>query len=286
MNSKIIVNSDLASFLETVDIELSGHCNARCIFCPRDKMIREKAILTEETFRRLLLGIAEIRPTGPRAFYLTGLGEPLLNRNIFDFAGSIRRHFPGTHIAVTSNGALLDLELCEAILGSEINSFQCSVPTIDEVSYEAVMGHKNFQSVIHWMTYLAEKKKAAGIEISVTMVRTTQTDSEVSSYRDFWEHRSVHVSERKVHNRGGFLEGAEPQETAIQRVGCGLFNSRLFVAGNGDLLACCHDLDGQSKLGTIGTDTLYSVLSSKKDMISRKKLFPMCFKCNDSCGQY
>jgi MoaA/NifB/PqqE/SkfB family radical SAM enzyme len=285
MNETSPSTTDLSTRLDTIDIELSGYCNANCIFCPRDKMTREKANLKEEFFDQLLREVSLLRPMGPRAFYLTGLGEPLYNKNIVNFAGSIRRIFPGTQIAVTSNATLLTLELCEAILGSEINSFQCSIPTINESEYETIMGNRHFQSVVHWMTYLAERKKSAGLEVSVTIVRTTQTDQEVQEYRNFWERRSVCVSERKVHNRGGFLDSGDSLEIK-NRFGCALFNARLFVAGNGDILACCHDLDGLSCLGTIGVQFLSAMLSAKTEMVRKQQLFPMCAKCNDSCGQY
>lgn len=279
-------NTDGTKLLDSIDIELSGYCNASCVFCPRDKISRTIAILGKDVFVKLLQEISSIRPNGPQVIYLTGLGEPLHNKNIFSFVDDIRKFFPSTRIAITSNGTLLTKETCDAILASNINSFQCSIQSIHKDQYEAVMGIQCLESVIRWMTYLAERRKEFDLDVSVSIVRTTQTTQEVEEYRHFWRGIGVSVCERKVHNRGGFLDRGESHEATTNRSGCGLFNSRLFVAGNGDILACCHDLDGQSRLGTIGMDSLLPILVKKLKMAEEKKLFPMCAKCNDSCGQY
>jgi sulfatase maturation enzyme AslB (radical SAM superfamily) len=137
----------------------------------------------------------------------------------------------------------------------------------------------NFETVIKWLTYLAERRNETGLQITTTFVKTTQSEEDIEAYYQYWERLGVVVGINELHSRGGFLVGVGSEKRT--RMSCSIFNSRLFVAGNGDILACCNDLDGQSKLGTIGIDSLGSILGKKMTMIADEKLFPMCKMCND-----
>jgi len=272
---------DFEPMLYTIDLELSGHCNAHCVFCPRDKMSREKSYLSKEKFEILLQEVSAIRPDGPKGILFCGFGEPLLNKYLFEFADRINDVLPDALVVVVSNASALNKETCDAILSGNIFTFSCSMYSIDKEQYDANMRGLNFESVMHWMTYLAERKMETGLQISVTYVRNTQTDLEIEEYFQFWKSLSVQVGELKQHNRGGFLD-CSGSLIKRGRKRCSIFNTRLFVAANGDVLACCQDLDGQSRLGTIGIDSLHSILAKKMIMIENEQLFPMCAKCNDA----
>ena len=152
--------------------------------------------------------------------------------------------------------------------------------SIHKEQYEAVMSGARFEPVMHWMKYLAEKKCETGLQLTVTFVRTTQTDEEVREYSDFWNNLGVSVGECLQHSRGGFLsEAGAAGDRKVRR--CHLFETRLFVAANGDVLACCQDLNGQSKLGTIGVDPLSVILARKQAKIKTGVMYPMCASCTD-----
>lgn len=282
MDSKWI-NPDFKSMLYTIDLELSGHCNASCVFCPREKMSREKSLLSKDTFEILLQEVSVIRPEGPKGILFCGFGEPLLNKSLCQFADRINDVLPDTLVVVVSNASALDKETCDAILASNIFTFSCSMYSTNKEKYEASMRGLDFESVMHWMTYLAERHMETGLQISLTYLKDTQTEREIEEYCQYWKQLGVQVGEIMLHNRGGFLDTPGDFKKR-QRKRCSLFNTRLFVAGNGDVLACCQDLDGQSKLGTIGKDSLHSILVKKKAMIEKEQLFPMCAKCNDAAA--
>lgn len=271
----------IASMLDEIDIELSGNCNANCVFCPRTKITREKTTMSPDVFKKLIRDISLVYPDGPRVIYFCGIGEPLLNKNLCDFADTISNVFPDTLIVVVSNGSLLDKSTCDAIAAGGVFAFSCSMQSIQKDSYEAVMRGPSFDSVMHWIKYLAEKQYETGIKVTVTYVRTTQTDKELEEYYQFWKKLGIQVGELRLHNRGGFLENVGSGEKR-ERTRCSLFNRRLFVAANGDVLSCCQDLDGQSRLGTIGIDPLPLILERKMDRIMNGRLYPMCAKCTDA----
>jgi MoaA/NifB/PqqE/SkfB family radical SAM enzyme len=275
-----VIPLSLDSMLDTVDIELSGFCNANCRFCPREKMTREKTLMSPGCFETLLRELSEIHPDGPGQIYFCGLGEPLLNRNLCSFSDIANEVFPDSLVIVVSNGIALNRELCDAMLTSGIYAFSCSMQSIHREKYEAATGGGQYDAVMYWMRYLAEKRWETGLQVTVTYVRTTQTDEELSEYYAYWNSLGIKVGENRLHSRGGNLyrEG-RPQGRMVRR--CSLFETRLFVAANGDVLACCQDLDGASRLGTIGAEPLSTILQRKKSRIAEGILYPMCAGCDD-----
>src|SRR6185369_5010975 len=116
MNHTIQTHPDFVSMLESIDLEVSGYCNAECTFCPRDKMTREKALLSETIFDTLLAEVAAITPDGPDTIYFCGLGESLLNKNVCIYADRVNDVLPDTFVVLVSNGSALNKETCDAIL--------------------------------------------------------------------------------------------------------------------------------------------------------------------------
>ena len=62
---------------------------------------------------------------------------------------------------------------------------------------------------------------------------------------------------------------------------CDIFADTLFVAWNGQVLACCHDLEGKGRVGDLVTENLGDVLDRKRRVIRQGLWFPMCENCND-----
>ena len=64
-----------------VRYEVTDHCNATCIMCPRDKHehAREHGIMDQAKYER---SIDEVVALGARKVVLTGFGEPLLDKKL------------------------------------------------------------------------------------------------------------------------------------------------------------------------------------------------------------
>ena len=64
-----------------VRYEVTDHCNAKCIMCPRDEheLGREHGIMDQEKYER---SINEITQLGAKKVVLTGFGEPMLDKKL------------------------------------------------------------------------------------------------------------------------------------------------------------------------------------------------------------
>ncbi len=276
------LNHDFSMMLHAIDIELSGVCNARCTFCPRDKMSREQVIMSPATFSTILEGISLIRPSGPKVMYFCGLGEPLLNPYIFQFAERLSQAFPLTHLVITTNGSALNKIVCDKLLAANVHTLSCSFQSLDSTIHESTMQGVNHSNILYWLNYLAENARKNDLKLSISYVQSGQDVSESLKLREYWTTRGVRVFENILHNRGGTLD--DNRGVPKERQQCLLFNSRVFIAANGDLLACCNDLDASTSIGNISLNSLKEILARKWRIIESHKLFSVCRYCNDRAG--
>lgn len=62
---------------------------------------------------------------------------------------------------------------------------------------------------------------------------------------------------------------------------CGLFNARSFVSWDGNLLACCHDVHGDTVIGSLFSDSLDALITRKLTIIAEQRFFPICMSCDE-----
>lgn len=86
-----------------IQIEVTTHCQLRCVFCPHTILVKEwnRAHLSWEAFSSLL---PFVRHT--KLIHLQGWGEPLLHPRLWDMAAAIKEK--RGRVSVTTNAVLLD----------------------------------------------------------------------------------------------------------------------------------------------------------------------------------
>ena len=93
-------------------VETTAKCNLYCPMCPRETHKQPKEDMTDEIFERLVKDSAH---TGEHMM-LIGLGEPFMDRKIFDRIEYCERH--GIATLLSTNGTLLDEKAAAKLLDS------------------------------------------------------------------------------------------------------------------------------------------------------------------------
>lgn len=106
-------------------VEVSSRCNLRCVYCPSrnlDKPVdeggsgREKVDISDEHYDRALEWAQYFEQRGTQGeFALTGIGEGLLHPHFVDLVRRAREALPSNPITFSTNGLLLDDEICQAL---------------------------------------------------------------------------------------------------------------------------------------------------------------------------
>jgi MoaA/NifB/PqqE/SkfB family radical SAM enzyme len=283
------------------DVELSGRCNTVCTFCPRDEMKRGEQFMSAETFehffakfkryaealagREAYLPHEQVRfridlaEQSPVRVILCGMGESLMNPHCPEWIGRIRRDV-GVRVTVVTNGLLLKESLLEKLIAAQVTVLLVSVPGIDRATYSRYIP-LDFDRVISNIER-AHTRLPGRVQINVTIPDdATFTAEQVLA---FWGAKGIPVSSiNHCHNRGGHLHdlGLTGRYGASASHFCGIIARHNFIAWDGRVLSCCHDLHAENVLGHVAEDDFLEIALRKTAIVARGPDYRICADCND-----
>lgn len=268
--------------MPAVEIEATNHCNTHCLHCPRKAITRPHGTMSWDVFQAVTDKIMSYQEAfGFDTVSFSGMGEPTLNPLLPRFVSYLSDKFI-TYMTTCASTLSHDKiqELIDAGLGNIIVSFSGH----NAETYELMSGGLSFEktiSVIQDLVRLGDKKTRVLANVSVTL----QTQPHLFAIKNLLNNFGVQeIFFSQCHNRGGFLRDNSICETPLPPVGaerCDIFADTLFVAWSGEVLACCHDLRGEGRLGNLVTDGLGLILETKQQIVREGVQFPMCKDCND-----
>ena len=268
--------------LISVDVELSSICKNRCLMCPRDAITRRHGLMSEETFSSLLDFLKDSRCL----LTFSGMGDPLENPSLPRFIrmASDAGHETGVVVHPASLAAAGGME---RLLEYAPHSITVSFPSIRPKIFQRLCPVIPMESALKQVLMLKKMAaKTVGIRVSGIVTRLNMDEEE--KYRKFWKKKGIPSWITRCHSRGGSLKRTEllpdSGRRGIEHGLCSLFFFHTFITWNGDVLACCHDLEGNTALGTIRElETFQNLLTLKKRMAQRHPCphFRLCSRCDE-----
>ena len=149
----ILGRKKIVSLPRHVQLEPTNLCNQRCIFCPRNThMDAALGVMTFENFKKVYKQIPNIGD-----LQLNGLGEPLLNKEIFKMIQYANDK--GSNVTLTSNCELMTEEKAEKLVKSGLNLLKISMDTIDPEVYSKIRKGNLDKALAGIKRVVAAKKK-------------------------------------------------------------------------------------------------------------------------------
>lgn len=104
-----------------LEIETNSVCNRKCSFCPNYYYKREKGLMDERLFKKIIMELAEIKFNGKIAphFY----GEPLLDKRLSRLMRFAKEKLPRCRIQINTNGDLLTKEKFDLLVNNGVDKF-------------------------------------------------------------------------------------------------------------------------------------------------------------------
>ena len=163
-------------------VETTAKCNLYCPMCPRETHKQPKADMADEIFERL------VRESGESAEHmmLIGLGEPFMDRKIFDRIEYCERHNIST--LLSTNGTFFDEKTCARLLDTPLEHITLSFDGATKESFEYYRKGANFEKVRDNFVRFARMKQERGakVQVVVQMVRMERNAGEVDDFVRFW----------------------------------------------------------------------------------------------------
>lgn len=268
----------LLSGVPRFDVEVSLKCNINCQMCPREKITRPRCIMSQ----RVMDVLADWLPEKESEIFFCGLGEPLLNRNIYGLITALQ--MGGRRVGITSNGLLLTPGTANRLIDAGLDFVHVSLPSLNKERYQRMMKGSSFETVLTHLKYLAAIKPHS-LSVDLVFVEQSENAADLPAVNALAKEMGFGFQHNVLHSRAGHLRtgrgvGGESLAPGGYR-GCAIFARNHFITCEGDILACCHDLEGKTVLGNIENISFPDLLEIKKSRIQNHRWFEICSRCND-----
>ncbi len=241
-------------------VETTAKCNLYCPMCPRETHPQPKEDMTDEIFTRL------VEESGKSAEHmmLIGLGEPFLDRGIFDRIEYCHRHRIST--LLSTNGTLLDEKAADRLLDTPLEHITLSFDGATRESFEYYRKGARFEKVRDNFVQFARMKKDRGskVQVVVQMVRMDRNAGEVDDFVRFWSEVPGVDQVRIKEDETNLLQPEAGHSGEDWKHPCHyLWRGPMYVKHNGDAYPCCQSymLDG-APVGNIGRESLEDIWNS------------------------
>lgn len=273
---------------QEVRYEVTDHCNAECVMCPRDvhKFGRSHGVMDLEKYKK---SVDEVILLGCKQVVLTGFGEPLIDKTLEDKVQYAKSR--GLRTYIISNASLLTRDRALGLIGAGLDELRVSFYGMRKETYERVMVGLDFDVTMGNLLRLLGLRQKMGsklprLEINWLVLPENESDTDV--FREFWEPRADAIEMWKPHNFGDGRSYRQRYEEVAAKNTCGRpENGPLQIQWNGEVIPCCYDYNNQIILGNAFLQPVLEILNGEKYRLLRLaheekkfKLFPYCDQCD------
>lgn len=141
----------------TIDVEPTIRCNLSCVMCQRTYWDRQAPDMSFDQFVR-------VYDAFPKLDYIKiqGVGEPLLNPELFDMIGYAHKH--GSHVTTYTNGSLLHLhDNAYRLVRSGIDVVRISIDGGSKQTYESIRTNSNFEQLVSNLTLISKLRQGTSV---------------------------------------------------------------------------------------------------------------------------
>ncbi len=263
-----------------VRYEVTDHCNAHCIMCPREKHTREHGTMDQDKYES---SINEIVHLGAKRVVLTGFGEPMLDKGLEDKIAYAKGK--GLKTYIITNGSAITERRAYLLLQAGLDEMRVSFYGMGVDTYNAVMKGLDYSRTIEsLMTFLSVRDTLkVKTKIHLSYLVMPENEKDVQAFIDFWEPKVDAIEVWKPHN---WVDGKDYRQREGLKTTCGRpENGPLQIQWNGDVVPCCYDYNNNIVLGNAFKEPVMGILNGEKYETLREqhrnKLFPdYCAQCD------
>jgi len=273
---------------ESVDIESSSFCNAKCIMCTHPLMTRKKGNMSWELFEKV---VREAVQWGVPRLYLSGFGEAFIDKTLPDKI-RLGKDLGAPWVGVLTNGSLLTEAGVARVLASGLDQLSISMDGFSPEIFNRIRVGLDFDEVVAGVNRLLDKRQDRRPEIQIQVVLLPENIHEKAKAKEMWKGRVDSLVFRQAQNWGGGTAveptGYTPHTVENNKlVPCRYLWTQLNVRHNGDVVLCCIDWDSEKVLGNVKEQTLREIWSGpaleaarKLHREGRSTEEPLCKNCS------
>lgn len=256
----------------SVDVELTNCCAESCSMCPRSGLTRPQGYMSRQVFAKVLSALVRF---GSRLTF-SGFGNPTLHPFWGECIDAARA--AGLPAGLVLHPSALTPEVVRQLQHHPPSHLEVSFPSIEPLLFAQLCPNSDFHEAVARVEHLQHLHLAPMVCVGL---QTANASLSAAEYHRFWKERGVRTRVFPCHSRGGNLKDGELlQAKPVQARSCGLLAVHAFVAWNGDVLACCHDLSGESRIGNLAVDDPM-IIAGHKARFAAEPAWQICRSCDE-----
>jgi radical SAM protein with 4Fe4S-binding SPASM domain len=269
-------------------VELTSHCNYRCVMCPnKDLDKKDKGYMPFELYEKII--------NEAKAFVfdinLAHRGESMLHPHLVDAVRLAKENRLYTRLH--TNGSLLTEDAARKIVASGLDRLSFSFDGYNRETYESIRVGGDFDKTITNIVRFLEIKKESGSKKPETAIEVINFDKlsqpEFARAREDFHKRFVDLPldsfvMKELHNWAGEID--KDQDKNAYSV-CPFPWNALVIFWDGAVLPCTQDFFGHYIVGNVKEESLQEIWNGERLKHLREKLsagdlaeFVTCSNCD------
>jgi radical SAM protein with 4Fe4S-binding SPASM domain len=273
-------------------IEPTNLCDQKCPVCETGLGIlkRKKGLMSFESFKIIA---DKIIPYAQNVA-LYWMGEPMLNRDIYEMIKYLKKNAPRVAVSIASDGNKIDVE---RLVKSGLDSINFKLNGLDAETHNIYRVGGDFDLVKETIKEIMRKKKELNVNtphVAVALIVMKHNEAQMDQWQQMVRDELgpdqisfLCASVRTVEQASAFLpenreywmydetELAKGKLTSKSRPGkeiCEFPWNNLYVTWDGDVSPCCFFLDNQYTLGNLLKSDLSRIWNGEEMQKFRKMM--------------
>ncbi len=271
-------------------IENTNHCNAQCVMCPRETLIRKRGFMAFGLFEKIIKEVSgkDRKPV----VHLHGFGEPLLDESLPERI-RLAKTCGIKHTYLVTNASLLFPETARKLIHAGLDAMKISFYGTDEESYNATMRRLDFKTALDNVRGFLRIRKELGKMTPKLILQYLPQETNGARTKEFKSQWRT-VLDKKCGDRLNFISLENfGGGRAYNRVGEKILSvcfypwAAMSVLWDGRAVTCCMDYNGVQGLGDLNLQSVEEIWNGPVLAAVRKKFgmldysgFPVCLCCD------
>jgi len=307
---------------EILQIEPTNHCNLKCTMCPRTSMSRKSGYMKITLWEKIIQNWSRSKNEYPTAHLVFNtqytlqnvggtikmffLGEPLLHPEFDSFIKIAKKE--GCRIGIQTNGVLLEkLAIRQRLLNARPDDISLSMDGIDQASYNSVRQGSNWNTIFNSIKSLNIERKEMGLVESTainvsTILLDKSNNTNINQVLAFFKPLGQYIDNLNaisldrsynpvfLDTKGELQKYNKLNNSQIKmnQPLCEEPLTKLNILWDGTVTPCCHDINGEIKLGDSNTNSIDEIWMSKRTrslhialLTHDTKDYPFCRACKE-----
>lgn len=266
----------------TIHLELTNKCNFSCQYCPESLSDFDKRVggFKSVTLDEFAIIAEQIRILGKvSVLRLWIMGEPLLNKNIYDIIKMARDPKSGIcdRVEITTNASLLNQVNVDKLLDSGVDLIKISIYGFGERQYDITQSNISSDRIFDNVLRLVDKRNQVKSKTKVYIKMVDPRDAnELLAFKEKYSPLADSVEIFSPHawvdsyavdvfeNNNKTKSIVETRKGLKTKSVCGFPFYTMSIHANGDVSVCCIDWEKKTLLGNVYTESLIGMWNGPK----------------------